>query len=137
MRSTNVPVKSTPVVAGSVFINEIHYDNAGTDSNEGVEIAGLAELTLQDGKSFRITEWSKIPLSGTLSGVIPNQLNGYGFISSYSGLQNGSPDGIALVDASNKVIQFLSYEGAFKATNGPAIGMTSTDIGIAQTSTKR
>jgi hypothetical protein len=56
-------------------------------------------------------------------------------ISSYPGLQNGSPDGIALVDASNKVIQFLSYEGAFKATNGPAIGMTSTDIGIAQTST--
>jgi hypothetical protein len=73
---------------------------------------------------------------GTLSGVIPNQLNGYGIISSYSGLQNGSPDGIALVDASNKVIQFLSYEGAFKATNGPAIGMTSTDIGIAQTSTE-
>jgi hypothetical protein len=33
-------------------------------------------------------------------------------------------------------IQFLSYEGAFKATNGPAIGMTSTDIGIAQTSTE-
>jgi hypothetical protein len=30
----------------------------------------------------------------------------------------------------------LSYEGAFKATNGPAIGMTSTDIGIAQTSTE-
>jgi hypothetical protein len=74
---------------------------------------------------------------GTLSGVIPNQLNGYGTLSvAIPGLQNGSPDGIALVDASNKVIQFLSYEGAFKATNGPAIGMTSTDIGIAQTSTE-
>jgi hypothetical protein len=66
-----------------------------------------------------------------------NQLNGYGTLSvAIPGLQNGSPDGIALVDASNKVIQFLSYEGAFKATNGPAIGMTSTDIGIAQTSTE-
>jgi hypothetical protein len=27
----------------------------------------------------------------------------------------------------------LSYEGSFTATNGPANGMTSTDIGIAET----
>jgi hypothetical protein len=27
----------------------------------------------------------------------------------------------------------LSYEGSFTATNGPAIGMTSTDIGIEET----
>jgi hypothetical protein len=39
-------INTTPVVAGSVFINEIHYDNAGTDVNEGVEIAELLELTL-------------------------------------------------------------------------------------------
>jgi hypothetical protein len=98
----------------------------------------LAGLTLQDGKSFRITETNgAVILQLALSGVIPNQLNGYGTLSvAIPGLQNGSPDGIALVDASNKVIQFLSYEGAFKATNGPAIGMTSTDIGIAQTSTE-
>jgi hypothetical protein len=31
-----------------------------------------------------------------LSGVIPNQLNGYGTLSvAIPGLQNGSPDGIA------------------------------------------
>ena len=29
-------------MASNVFINEIHYDNAGTDSGEFVEIAGLA-----------------------------------------------------------------------------------------------
>jgi endonuclease I/chitodextrinase len=141
--STNVPVKtlsnSTPVVTGSVFINEIHYDNAGTDINEGVEIAGLAGTNL--------TGWKIIPYNGangqsytpigTLSGIIPNQLNGYGTLSvAIPGLQNGAPDGLALVDASNKVIQFLSYEGVFTATNGPAIGITSTDIGIAQTSTE-
>jgi hypothetical protein len=28
----------------------------------------------------------------------------------------------------------LSYEGSFTATNGPANGMTSTDIGIAEES---
>ncbi len=50
-----------------------------------------------------------------------------------NGLQNGSPDGVALVDASNNVIQFLSYEGTFTAVGGPADGMTSTDIGVAET----
>ena len=30
-----------------------------------------------------------------------------------NGIQNGSPDGIALVDSSSNVIQFLSYEGTF------------------------
>jgi hypothetical protein len=31
-----------------VFINEIHYENAGTDVNEGVEIAGPAGTNLID-----------------------------------------------------------------------------------------
>ena len=129
---------STPIVAGSVFINEIHYDNAGSDIDEGVEIAGLAGTD--------VTGWKIIPYNGadgksynpvgTLAGTIPNQLNGYGTLSiALPGLQNGSPDGLALVDASNKVIQFLSYEGSFTATNGPAIGMASVDIGIAEAST--
>ena len=29
-------------------------------------------------------------------------------------------------------MQFLSYEGSFIATNGPANGMTSTDIGVSE-----
>ena len=48
-----------------------------------------------------------------------------------SGMQNGSPDGIALYDTCNvSVIQFLSYEGTMTATSGPANGQTSVDIGI-------
>jgi hypothetical protein len=39
-----------------VFINEIHYDNAGTDVGEGVEIAGTAGTDL--------TGWSIIPYNG-------------------------------------------------------------------------
>ncbi|WP_367771051.1 endonuclease [Flavobacterium sp. WC2421] len=129
---------TTPTPAGAVFINEIHYDNSGTDVEEGVEIAGLAGTDL--------TGWKIIPYNGNggasytpignLSGSIPDQLNGYGTVSvTIAGLQNGSPDGIALVDANNNVIQFLSYEGSFTATNGPAAGMTSTDIGIIEAST--
>jgi hypothetical protein len=37
-----------------------------------------------------------------------------------------------LVDSSNQVIQFLSYEGSFTAVGGPADGITSTDIGVAE-----
>src|SRR5699024_10321141 len=51
-----------------------------------------------------------------------------------NGVQNGEPDGLALVDASGEVVEFLSYEGQFEAADGPAEGMTSTDIGVAETS---
>ena len=47
-------------------------------------------------------------------------------------MQNGSPDGVALVDASGTAVQFLSYEGSFTATDGPASGMTSVDIGVEE-----
>src|SRR3954471_20211337 len=53
-----------------------------------------------------------------------------------NGIQNGSPDGMALVDASNNVVQFLSYEGTFTATDGPASGMVSVDIGAAEAGTE-
>lgn len=123
----------------SVFINEIHYDNVGTDSGEAIEIAGPAGTDL--------TGWSLVLYNGSggavydttpLSGVLPNQQNGFGtmFVSYPSnGLQNGSPDGVALVDASSNVVQFLSYEGSFTAVGGPANGLLSTDIGVSETST--
>ncbi|GAB3532786.1 hypothetical protein GCM10027443_17100 [Pontibacter brevis] len=117
-----------------VFINEIHYDNSGTDEGEGVEVAGLAGTDL--------TGWQLVPYNGnngaaystlTLSGTIPNQQSGFGTVFfPISGLQNGAPDGVALVDAAGNVVQFLSYEGAFAATNGPANGLTSTDIGVEE-----
>src|SRR5262249_1618261 len=118
------------------WINEFHYDNAGTDTGEFIEIAGAAGTNLSgyslvlyngaDGASYTTTP---------LSGVIANQQNGFGTISfSYptNGIQNGSPDGIALVGPDNTVIQFLSYEGAFTAVGGPANGMTSTDVGVSE-----
>jgi predicted extracellular nuclease len=130
----------TPAYAASpsVFINEIHYDNTGTDTGEAVEIAGPAGTDL--------TGWSLVLYNGSngsvydtdsLSGTIPDLGGGFGVVVvNYpsNGLQNGSPDGIALVDASNAVVQFLSYEGTFNAVGGPADGMTSSDIGVAESS---
>jgi len=120
-----------------VWINELHYDNNGTDVNELVEVAGTRSTSLEG--------WSLVAYNGTdgrsyaqigLRGVIPSQQNGYGartFL--FPGLQNGSPDGIALVAPSGKVVQFLSYEGAFTAIDGPAIGRVSTDLGVMETAT--
>ncbi|RUA05833.1 MAG: hypothetical protein DSY38_05225 [Fusobacteria bacterium] len=67
-----------------------------------------------------------------LSGDLPDQDDGFGTLAFAMSLQNGSPDGIALVDAGGTVVQFLSYEGSFEATDGPANGMTSTDIGVSE-----
>src|SRR5688500_15767965 len=119
----------------SVFINEIHYDNTGTDAGEAIEVAGPAGTDLSG--------WSIVLYNGAggapydtdaLSGIIPNQQAGFGTISlSYpsNGIQNGSPDAIALVNGTT-VVQFLSYEGSFTAVGGPANGMTSTDIGVSE-----
>jgi hypothetical protein len=123
----------------AVFVNEIHYDNSGTDADESIEVAGPAGTDL--------TGWSLVLYNGSngtmynttaLNGTIPDQQNGYGtgFVTyAVNGIQNGAPDGIALVDAGSNVLQFLSYEGVFVAADGPATGMTSVDIGVAQIGT--
>jgi len=68
-----------------------------------------------------------------LDGTIPDQDEGCGTLSfDRAGIQNGAPDGLALVDAGSTVIQFLSYEGTFTAVGGPADGIMSTDIGVSE-----
>ncbi len=123
-----------PVPLANVFINEINYDPAGADANETIEVAGQAGTDL--------TGWSLVLYNGNggvvystlaLSGTIADQSNGFGTVAvAAPGLQNGAPDGIALVDAQGRVVQFLSYEGVMTATNGPAQGLTSIDIGVLQ-----
>jgi len=119
----------------TIFINEIHYANVGGDVAEGIEICGPAGANLA-GYEVRFYNGSDGGNYGTilhLSGVIPNQQNNMGtlwFLK--SDIQNGSPDGLALVDNLGTVIQFLSYEGVITATDGPAIGMTSVDIGVSE-----
>lgn len=131
----NVEQPVAQTTAGGVFINEFNYDNPGTDTAEFIEIAAPAGTNLS-GYSLVLYNGTGGVSYGTinLSGVVANQSNGFGFVSfSAPGLQNGAPDGIALVGPGGVVIEFISYEGAFVATNGPANGMTSTDVGVADT----
>ncbi len=120
--------------AQNVFINEFHYDNAGGDVNESIEIAGPAGTDL--------TGWTLALYNGSngkpyktvnLAGEIANQQNNYGTLNFLiSGIQNGAPDGIALVNATEDVLQFISYEGQLTAVSGPAIGLSSIDVGVAE-----
>jgi predicted extracellular nuclease len=127
----------------TVFINEIHYDNVGTDIGEFIEIAGVAGTNLTGWRIVRYNGanglvYTTPAATETLSGTIPNQSNGFGtVVINYpaNGLQNGAPDAIALIDNNGTVIQFLSYEGSFTAVDGSAAGRTSTDIGVAETDT--
>ncbi len=135
---TSTTVAPTPTgvpVSGTVFINEIHYDDDGADANEGIEIAGPAGTSL--------TGWSIVLYNGSggasydtiaLTGTIPSQQACVGTLwFPATLLQNGDPDGIALTNSGGQVVQFLSYEGAFTASGGAAGGLLSTDIGVAET----
>ena len=123
-----------PASGQNIFINEVHYDNRGTDADEGLEVAGPAgtdmkgwSLVLYNGKNGM--PYRTIPLEGS----IPDQQGGYGTVSvSVNRIENGSPDGIALVNPSNEVVHFLSYEGGFTAASGPAEGLAATDMGVRE-----
>ena len=110
----HVNAPSTPGLP-AVRFSELHYDNFGTDAGEAIEIEGPAGTSLAG--------WSVVLYNGnggvqyntqTLSGTIAESCSGRGVVVvSYpqDGIQNGSPDGMALVNASGQVVEFLSYEG--------------------------
>jgi predicted extracellular nuclease len=130
------PSAAFSVSPATVFINEFHYDNVGTDVGEAVELAGPAGTNLT-GWSITLYNGNGGGQYGTrpLSGTIPNQQAGFGTLFvNITNIQNGEPDGLALVQGTT-LIQFLSYDGpAFTAIDGPAAGVMSTDIGVFEPS---
>lgn len=126
----------TSTVHAGVFINEFHYDNGGTDTNEKVEVVAPAGTSLSG--------WTVVLYNGnggaryatlSLSGTIADQCGSHGTaVVTATGMQNGAPDGLALVNASGVVVQFLGYEGTFTASDGPAAGMASTLVPQSETS---
>lgn len=117
-------------------INELHYDNESTDVGEFVELrvaagqdaSGLSLVFYNgaNGTAYRTETLPAAPASTS------NGFDYYLIELPENGIQNGAPDGIALVNGTS-VIEFLSYEGTFVASGGPADGMTSTDIGVEET----
>ncbi len=125
----------------NAWINEIHYDNDGGDVNEMIEIVienpgnyTLSNFTVNlyngnGGGSYDSETLDNFTVGNTEGGFIF-----YTWTSFSSGIQNGAPDGLAL-SFDGSLIQFLSYEGTFEATDGVAVGVVSTDIGVSETGT--
>lgn len=133
---TNVGISGN---VDGVYINEIHYDNVGTDVGEFVEVAGpagtdlsLYTITLYNGSNNAV--YQTISLSGT----IDNEGSGVGAVSfDATGIQNGAPDAIALSKTGSTSVQYISYEGVMSApaVDGPAAGLNSVDILVSESST--
>jgi len=121
-----------PPEGSRVFINEFHYDNPGSpDTGELIEIANPCGNNL-NGYSVVLYNGSTGAQYGTTL-MLPGGTDQFQVLSPTS-IQNGAPDGMALVDPDGNVIEFLSYEGSFTANGGPADGMTSIDIGVFEPS---
>ncbi|MEJ6728438.1 MAG: endonuclease/exonuclease/phosphatase family protein [Akkermansiaceae bacterium] len=138
IRFTAIP--GAPGVGGgdAIFLNEFHYDNTSNDVGEFVEIVVGPDYsgTLADIEVIFYNGSNGSP-DGTTHSVDSFTLgettaSGHRiFWKDISGIQNGSPDGIAIVvDAI--VEEFQSYEGVMTGMAGPASGMTSVDIGVSQ-----
>lgn len=131
-------------VNAEVFINEIHYDDATSsgDVGEKIEVVATAGENLSTYRIY-LYNGTSTPSSATYydNDLLPAGSNvSCGAtvkiaVLSYptNGIQNGAYDGIALVNGSGQLVKFISYEGSIKASNGPAAGVTSTNLSVSET----
>ena len=123
----------------SYWINEFHYQNAGADSNEFVEIVrNLGVVSKAQNEDILITLYNGNNGEQYASYSGEDILNGEDatghfeiYYAETEGLQNGDPDGISL-SIQGEVVQFISYGGTFVATDGPAKDYESIDVGVTE-----
>jgi len=118
-------------ITSGLVINEVDYDNVGRDTTEFVELfndgataASLDGLALVFANGTNGDEYRRVALSGSLSAsgylVVADQAVTVAdgarvvrFSVTHDNVQNGAPDGIALVDTNDlRVLDAVSYEGA-------------------------
>lgn len=139
---------------GQLFINEIDYDQAGTDASEFLELAGPAgtynsvvvELVNGNNNSvYQTAEFSSITLT--------DESNGYGFYvigvagipnldSTPAGwpsenlIQNGAPDAIVLKQ-NGVIIDAVAYEGEMTDSDGNPMESADGDFAGQDSSMSR
>jgi Collagen triple helix repeat (20 copies) len=113
--TSDTPPPPPPAGSAHLVINEVDYDQVGADTGGFVEIAntgttaaaldGIALVLVNGGDS---TEYARKTLTGSL-------VAGEKLVVDVDP-QNGSPDGLALIDTGkNALLDALSYEGAISA----------------------
>jgi large repetitive protein len=107
------PPPPPPAEQAKLVINEVDYDQVGTDANGFVELknaggaaADLANVDLVAVNGGDSTEYDRVALTGTLA---PGA-----HLDVAIELQNGAPDGLALLDGAT-LLDALSYEGGITA----------------------
>jgi len=119
-----------------LVINEVDYDSVGTDTAEFIEIrnngpgpASLSGVAIVLVNGAGGAEYSRIDLSGAMelaagaylvvhsaNVVVPGSAKSILFPGDTDQVQNGSPDGIALIQTSPPaLLDALSYEGSIAA----------------------
>lgn len=143
LRFRFVPGAGSAPASTDVWINEFHYDNAGTDSGEFLEVVVapgfsglLAELEIvrYNGSNPSAATVDGPPLNLASDFTEAGNYDGYRiFVAELptNGIQNGGNDGFAVVNlASAELLHLISYEGSFTAGEGVAVGQASADIGV-------
>jgi hypothetical protein len=107
------PPPPPPGESAKLVINEVDYDQIGADANGFVEIhntggqaADLSNVDLVAVNGGDGAEYGRVALTGTLAAGA--------YLDVAIELQNGSPDGVALIEGST-LLDALSYEGAITA----------------------
>jgi Lamin Tail Domain len=107
------PPPPPPAEQAKLVINEVDYDQIGTDANGFVEIhnagtsvADLSNVALVAVNGGDNAEYDRVQLTGTLAAG--------GHLDVAIELQNGAPDGLALLEGTT-LVDALSYEGAISA----------------------
>ncbi len=118
----------------AIIINEIDYDQPGTDTAEFIELAANAGTNL-NGWTLELVNGADNLVYSTIA--LPNFTftdqtgGGWGFFvlgrstvanMNYDllvdgSIQNGAPDGARLIDPGANVTQFVSYEGTMPGAN--------------------
>ncbi|NOX89442.1 MAG: erythromycin esterase family protein, partial [Calditrichaeota bacterium] len=106
----------------------------------------FVEVVIENADSYTLSDFSVVLYNGSggkvydtktldefTKGNTVNNFTFFYYMYPAGGIQNGSPDGMALTYQSNVISgQFLSYEGTFVANNGPAAGLESVDIQVSE-----
>ncbi len=130
----------TFLTAQNAWINEIHYDNFGTDEGEFIEVVienagdyNLADFAVELYNGNDGTVYNTTTLDQFTQGNTVGNFTLFYYTYPVNGIQNGSPDGMALTYQGALIAgQFLSYEGTLTASNGAASGQTSVDILVSE-----
>lgn len=126
----------------NAWINEVHYDNTGSDVDETIEVVienpgsytlSLFQVHLYNGNGGAVYNTRTLD-DYTVGNTVGNfTFYYYNYTANGASIQNGGPDGMSLSYNGTLITgQFLSYEGTFTAVDGPASGVLSSDIGVSE-----